>query len=48
VPLKEGKDALLVSWAELTILDKEGNILKTHFPQIGALISPPRLAVAGS
>ena len=28
VPLKEGKDALLVNWAELTILDKEGNIRK--------------------
>ncbi len=28
VLLKEGKDALLVNWAELTILDKEGNIRK--------------------
>jgi hypothetical protein len=28
VPLKEAKDALLVNWAELTILDKEGNIRK--------------------
>jgi len=28
VPLKEGKDALLVNWAELTILDKDGNIRK--------------------
>jgi len=28
VPLKEGADALLVNWAELSILDKEGNIRK--------------------
>ncbi len=28
VPLKEGKDALLVNWAELSIVDKEGKVRK--------------------
>ena len=30
VPLKEGEDALLVNWAELTIFDEEGNERKRH------------------
>ena len=28
VPLKEGKNAVLVNWAELSIVDKEGNVRK--------------------
>ncbi len=33
VPLKDGEGAMLVNWAELTILDNEGNARK-HFSYI--------------